>query len=172
MKHHRTTARSALLFLLPVMMLAACADSPCEPVPIDRNAILEAVYRYTYTDYVHEWSDFEFATFAQADTWVFRVDIEEELRGIVPPLLQRLEDLPLPVRPFEECEVHMRVKHPDFSGRGIALWVGSMTVTSRTTVVVYAGYFGSEMGAAGQLIELRWERCGWQVVRADPLWVS
>jgi hypothetical protein len=73
---------------------------------------------------------------------------------------------------YGECETGVRLKHPDFSGSGLLLWVGSVTFTSRTTAVVYAGYFGTELGAAGELLELTWNDRAWTVTHERVVWIS
>jgi hypothetical protein len=130
------------------------------------------VYRYTFDQYNYEWFDFEFVTFAQADGMFPHVRTSEELRDIDPRLYWKLEPLGLPARMYGECETGVRLKHPDFSGSGLLLWVGSVTFTSRTTAVVYAGYFGTELGAAGELLELTWNDRAWTVTHERVVWIS
>ena len=149
----------------------ACSDAPNEPTFPATAPIIEATFRDAFTRYVQEWSNYEFATFAQT-SWTPMAASEIELGDIDPYILRKLDDLPLPVRPFSECVVGTSVSHPDFSGRGICIWITDITFTSRTSVIVFAGYFGDVMGAAGELYELRFEAHRWQVSHVHRVFVS
>ncbi|MBR9976546.1 MAG: hypothetical protein KFH87_00535 [Bacteroidetes bacterium] len=160
----RTYTYPVLLLLLPIL-LSGCSDAPTEPQPDHGSPLLEVVFRHTYALYAQSHFNFSFATFAQADTWVWEVDSDEELRDIDPQLSEKLGDLPLPLRPYSECNVGMGVSHPDFTRGGILLWVGSITVTSQSSVIVYAGWAGRDLGGARGLFELHWDSNRWKVVK-------
>ncbi len=163
--------RAGLLAILIISMLSACSETPNEPTFPDTSPILESTFREAVDRYLNEWSVYEFITFAQT-SWIPFMDSENELGNIAPSLLRKLDGLKLPVRPYSECVVKMGVKHPDFSGKGICIWVANVTFTSRQRAVVYAGYYGDAMGAAGELYELRCEACRWTVVNVRRLFVS
>lgn len=153
------------VLLLLFVLLSGCSDAPTEPQPDHGSPLLEVVFRHTYVLYVNAADNFDFVTFAQADTWVWMVESDEELRDIDPQLSSRLGDLALPVRPYSECSLGIAVSHPDFTGRGVLLYVGSITETSRNSVIVYAGLAGRDLCGARGLFELHWDSNRWKVVK-------
>lgn len=167
----RFLSHAIMCIILSVTVLSACSDAPNEPVFPNTAPIIEAAFRDAFTRYVQDWSNYEFVTFART-SWIPYAESENELGDIDPSILHRLDDLRLPVRPFSECMVEASVSHPDFSGRGICIWIADITFTSRTSAVVYAGYFGDVMGAAGELYELRYDASRWNVARVRTIFVS
>jgi hypothetical protein len=148
----------------------ACSDSGTEPDIIDDQHIRETTLRFMTE--LHWDSHYAFVTFASAEGTP-----RDSSLGKFSPLpaasYQRLDDITHPMRPFEECTLHLGgVSHPDFEQRGICIWAGDVTRIGANEVVVYGGYYVGGLGAAGYLVRLEKKKGVWEVVDFDMMWIS
>lgn len=150
-----------------LLLMSACADGPSEPELTDDLRVQEAALRFM-TEL--EWNSYlEFVTYA-GTAGIPRDSSFAELTAVPERLYRRLQDIGHPVRPF--AELAGWVRHPDFSGPGLMLWVGTPTFAGNRDAIVYAGYYIGPLGSAGYLLRLEKPGDSWQTASFRLMWIS
>jgi|GEM_PF-4628403 len=162
----------SVIAVIPFLVFAAaCSDSAVEASVADEQAMLLAAMRYETSRFVSE--QYDFVTFAMREGAVPIDRSHTEHTAAADWVYERIGATELPVRHFNNCRVHVGgVFHPDFDGLGIAIWCGSITLTSADSAVLYAGYFSGGLASQGDLLRLHRENRTWRVVSHRCVWLS
>lgn len=175
--------------VLAVFMSTACLFIPAETTCYstttslqeleNKDQIVEAVIRYFISDHATQWDNIHFYLVcldsSSADTSQMKgVKDPRPPRDINRSLVERLTDLPLPLRRLSQCShSHRGIFDNESSQRGIMYVVGERFrwIDSRT-VQVYVWYFYDGLAGASWTCDLKRQDDRWSITKVKRGWIS